>query len=542
MIIRFRAFHAAMLALALVLSPAAVCQPAPPGDPMAPAGAPMTPAEPLPQDQMDALLAPVALYPDQLLTQVLMASTYPLEVVAAARFVQQNPSLQGPDLDQALLDKPWDPSVQSLAAFPQVLAMMNDKLDWTQQLGDAFLANEPQVMDTVQSLRARAQSAGNLQSTPQQNVVVQEKYIYIEPAQPQVVYVPVYNPTIVYGPWWAPRYRPWYWYPPPIYGYPPAPIGGVIAAGIVWGTAWAITANNWGWARPNWGGHSINVNINNTTNIFINHRPQYRTQYSNGQWQHLPEHRQGVAYRDSATRDRYQRQGNAGVNTRENYRGYDNSRSPPRTAADRPPGGNAGGSAGGGSTRPGGSPGARPPGEAPGYGTGQRPGGPGTPAGQTPGGGATRPGGPGTPAGQPPGAGTGTRPGGPGTRPESPPAPAAQPASPPTRPATPPTSPNANRPTPQPTPTLNTGESRPQVQMESSRGQASRQTMTRPAPQAQPQTAPQMQPQNRPQGQPQSRPQGQPQTKPQGQPQNRPSQGSPDAPAGRGGGSQRGNP
>ncbi|HEY1459882.1 MAG TPA: DUF3300 domain-containing protein, partial [Casimicrobiaceae bacterium] len=128
------------------------------------------PAAVLPQDQLDALLAPIALYPDQLLSQVLMASTYPLDVVAAARFVQQNPGLQGDALNQALADKPWDPSVLSLTAFPQVLAMMNDKLEWTQQLGDAFLANEPQVMQTVQSLRARAQAAGNLQSTPQQNV------------------------------------------------------------------------------------------------------------------------------------------------------------------------------------------------------------------------------------------------------------------------------------------------------------------------------------------------------------------------------------
>jgi len=117
------------------------------------------PATQLPQDQLDSLLAPIALYPDQLLSQVLMASTYPLDVVEAARFVQQNPGLKGEALDQALATKAWDPSVQSLAAFPQVLAMMNDKLDWTQQLGDAFLANEAQVMQTVQSLRGRAQAA-----------------------------------------------------------------------------------------------------------------------------------------------------------------------------------------------------------------------------------------------------------------------------------------------------------------------------------------------------------------------------------------------
>ena len=156
----------------------------------------------------------------------------------------------------------------SLAAFPQVLVMMNDKLDWTQQLGDAFLANEGQVMQTVQSLRARAQAAGNLQNTPQQNVIVQDRMIMIEPAQPQVVYVPVYNPTVIYGPWWVPAYRPWYWYPPPIYGYPP--MGSAFAVGFVWGSAWAISSNHWGWAHPNWRGGNINVNV---TNNYFNNRP-----------------------------------------------------------------------------------------------------------------------------------------------------------------------------------------------------------------------------------------------------------------------------
>src|ERR1700675_2510602 len=126
---------------------------------------------PQPQDQLDALLAPIALYPDQLLAQVLMASTYPLDVANAAAFVRANPSLTGAALDQALQGQNWDPSVLSLAASPQVLLMMNDMPDWTQQLGDAFLANQQQVMDTVQMLRSRAKTAGNLQSTPQQTVI-----------------------------------------------------------------------------------------------------------------------------------------------------------------------------------------------------------------------------------------------------------------------------------------------------------------------------------------------------------------------------------
>src|SRR5258707_1693308 len=167
--------------------------------PVVAADEPSAVTAPLPQGELDALVAPIALYPDQLLAQVLMASTYPLEIVMAARFVQQNPSLAGDALDQALRDQNWDPSVLSLTAYPQVLVMMNDKLDWTQRLGDAFLANQQQVMDTVQALRSRAQAAGNLQNTPQQTVTNQEGFIEIEPAQPEYVYVPIYDPRSIYG-------------------------------------------------------------------------------------------------------------------------------------------------------------------------------------------------------------------------------------------------------------------------------------------------------------------------------------------------------
>src|SRR4029077_21020548 len=143
--------------------------------------------------------------------------TYPLDVANAGRFVRENPSLTGAALDQALQDQNWDPSVLSLTAYPQVLLMMNDMPDWTQRLGDAFLANQQQVMDTVQMLRSRAQAAGNLQSTPQQTVIDQGGIIDIEPAQPQYVYVPVYDPRVIYGPWSDPFYQPDYWYPPSIY-------------------------------------------------------------------------------------------------------------------------------------------------------------------------------------------------------------------------------------------------------------------------------------------------------------------------------------
>ena len=172
-------------------------------------------------EQLDQLVAPIALYPDSLVAQVLMASTYPLEVVEAARWVKANPGLKDKALEAALQKQSWDPSVKSLAAFPQTLDMMNDKLDWTTQLGNAFLAQQSDVMNAVQVLRKRAKDAGNLDSNKQQTVKVedtssgtQSQTIIIEPASPQVVYVPTYNPTIVYGAWPYPAYPPFYWYPP----------------------------------------------------------------------------------------------------------------------------------------------------------------------------------------------------------------------------------------------------------------------------------------------------------------------------------------
>jgi hypothetical protein len=233
---------------------------------VAPAGAQVSGESGYSQDELDQLLAPVALYPDQLLMQILIGATYPLEAVEAARFVQQNPDLHGDVLDQALLEKNWDPSIQSLAAYPQVLAMMNDNLEWTQRLGDAFLADQARVMDTVQSLRQKAMAAGNLQSTPQMSVTTQDDGIAIDTAQPDVVYVPVYNPLLIYGPWWAPAYPPWFWCPPPGYAYPFCP---VYTVGFVFGTPWPIWYNHWGWAHPHWHGHRIAIasGINRGTRV-----------------------------------------------------------------------------------------------------------------------------------------------------------------------------------------------------------------------------------------------------------------------------------
>src|SRR5262249_15539578 len=177
------------------------------------------------QQELTQLVAPIALYPDALLAQVLTASTYPLEVVMAARWSEKNPDLKGPALEDAMQKEPWDPSVKGLTSVPQVLAMMSEKLDWTQQLGEAFLAQPDDIQNAIQVLRARADEAGNLKSNKEQNVrrvaatpspgyAGPPEYIVIEPVEPDYVYVPVYDPVVVYGAdYWPPAYAPFFWYP-----------------------------------------------------------------------------------------------------------------------------------------------------------------------------------------------------------------------------------------------------------------------------------------------------------------------------------------
>jgi Protein of unknown function (DUF3300) len=191
--------------------------------------------------QLDQLVAPIALYSDPLLAQVLMASTYPLEIVQADRWGKANKSLKGDALTAALDKQDWDASVKQLVSTPTVLAMMNDKLDWTQALGDAVLAQQADVMDAIQRLRAKAQANGKLETTKQQKVTVKQEQgtstpiIEIEPVSPEVVYVPYYDPAVVYGAWAYPAYPPYY-FPPPA-GYI---VGGAIATGLAWGAAYAI--------------------------------------------------------------------------------------------------------------------------------------------------------------------------------------------------------------------------------------------------------------------------------------------------------------
>jgi hypothetical protein len=185
-------------------------------------------------EELEQILAPIALYPDSLLTQIMMASTYPLEIVQADRWAKQNKDMKGDALAKALEAQPWDPSVKSLVNFPQVLAMMSEKLDWTQKVGDAFLAQQKDVLGTIQNLRKKAQASGNLKTTKEQVVKVEQQVIIIEPASPQVIYVPAYNPTVVYGAWAYPAYPPYPVYPP---GYV-ATAAFSFAAGAAVGAAW----------------------------------------------------------------------------------------------------------------------------------------------------------------------------------------------------------------------------------------------------------------------------------------------------------------
>ena len=265
------------------------------------------------QEELDQVLAPIALYPDSLLAQVLMAATYPLEVVEADRWVRANKDLKGDQLNDALDKMQWDPSVKALAPFPQVLAMMSEKLDWMQKLGDAFLAQEEDVMDAVQKLRAKAEEAGNLKTTNEQKVVVEEKVIRIEPASPEAVYVPVYNPVVVYGPWWYPAFPPFVYYPP----------GVVLAPGAAWwfgprvfvGPVWSA------WGRWDWHHRTVHVNINR--NVIIRRADFRRADIETRKWQHEAAHRKGVAYGDERLRQRFSQPPKGSVEGRREFRGFE---------------------------------------------------------------------------------------------------------------------------------------------------------------------------------------------------------------------------
>jgi len=267
----------------------------------APSAPPSPPAQPLSPDQLDTLVAPVALYPDALLSQVLVAATYPLEVAEAPQWLRQNRNLQGEQLMAAARQQNWDPSIQALVAFPDVLTLLSSNIRWTTDLGNAFLAQQADVMNAVQRMRAQAKAAGKLNSSAQETVTTETQgdrtAIEIQPANPEVVYVPQYDPEYIWGP-------PAYGYYPPLYypdyygfGYGFGP--GIYIGGFFGGLGWG----GWGWG-PNWFNCSIFQNY-----YFFNHYG-FGGFYGGGFggrgiWAHNPAHRLGVAYPNRGLAARY---------------------------------------------------------------------------------------------------------------------------------------------------------------------------------------------------------------------------------------------
>jgi hypothetical protein len=310
-------------------------------------------------DELDSLVAPLALYPDPLLAQVLAASTYPLEIVQAARWLKENSKLTGENLTKAAAKQPWDPSVSNLVAFPDALKLLDTNLQWTQDLGNAFLDQQSQVMDAVQRMRKKAKDAGKLETSKEQKVEVQtvesKQVIVIQPSDPQVIYVPSYNPVVVYG-------------PPPVYAYPPVvypSTGAVIATaavsfgvGVMMGAMWSgCCGGGYGWGCG-WGGNN-NITINNNfnsryNNVNVNGGNRNNINSGNSNWNHNPEHRRSVPYSNKETANRVgaSDRASAGRTDRSNARPSTNDRGGNRdTGASRDRGGQSQARSGGSQDR-----------------------------------------------------------------------------------------------------------------------------------------------------------------------------------------------
>jgi hypothetical protein len=251
----------------------------------------LEPSEKYSREELAQMLAPIALYPDALLSQVLMASTYPIEVIEADRWVKRNPELKGEALDAALLDKDWDPSVKAICHFPSILVLMSERITETTNRGNAFLAQEAEVMDMVQELRAKAYAQGNLTTTSEQKVIVEKETIIIEPADPRVVYVPYYDPFYIYGPWWYPAYPPYYW----------VPRGVSVGIGISYWPGFYFGFAFGAWSYFDWHHHHIFIDVHKGPR-YVRHD---RWISKPGRWYHAPGHRRGVAYRDKSTARKY---------------------------------------------------------------------------------------------------------------------------------------------------------------------------------------------------------------------------------------------
>ena len=275
-----------------------------------PATAPTQPL--LKPAELDQLVAPIALHPDPLLSEILIASTYPIEVVQADRWAKSNTALKGDALAGAVAKQSWDDSVKSLVQVPSVLDMMSQQLDWTQKLGDAVLAQQADVMDAIQRLRSRARANGKLESTKQQTVTVktedQKQQIVIEPASPTELYVPYYEPAVVYGDWPYPDYAPYYF--PPAYGYV---AGAALASGVAFAAAVAVRHAFWG--SCDWGRGNINVVTNRSASV---------ANINRGKWEHNADHRHGVRYNNADVRQKFAKTDiQAGKAARQDFRGKD---------------------------------------------------------------------------------------------------------------------------------------------------------------------------------------------------------------------------
>jgi len=246
------------------------------------------------KEELEQMLAPIALYPDSLLAQVLMASTYPLEIVEAERWLRMNKGLEGDALYSALPEKDWDTSVKSLCNFPDVLFALSDRIEQTRRLGDAFLSQEEDVMNTVQELRNRAHENGNLKTTKEQKVVFESRIIRIEPAISNVVYVPIYNPLFVYGAWRYTSHKPYYWYYPDSFAFR--------TTYVFFDPPVFISIGWFSWTWFDWPVFRIYIVINDAGRY---HR-HFVCRDDDSYWHHDPYHRRGVNYRDRETRERFE--------------------------------------------------------------------------------------------------------------------------------------------------------------------------------------------------------------------------------------------
>ena len=313
---RMQRLVSVLIAATGVMAPTTLAQEQPPA--AVPPAAEAAPEEkPFKQEELEQMLAPIALYPDSLLTQILMACTYPLEIVEADRWVKANKTLKGDALAAELEKQEWDASVKSMVNFPDLLAAMSEKLKWTTKIGDAFISDQKRVLDTIQALRAKAKAEGNLESNDQQTVTVTQEndtqVIVIESSKPEVVYVPSYDPVVVYGGWSYPSY------PPPAYYYPPGYVASSVVSfgvGVACGLAWGYA-----WGHCDWGHSDVDIDIDRNTEFNRNiDRDKAKAEFDRssrsssgergsgergssgrGSWQHDSSHRKGVSYRDQAT-------------------------------------------------------------------------------------------------------------------------------------------------------------------------------------------------------------------------------------------------